>query len=624
MEFRKDINGLRAIAILGVLVFHFNHTLLPGGFAGVDVFFVISGFLMTKIIFSGCEKETFSLTKFYAARCRRIIPALLTLCVVLLIFGWFYLAPNDYRLLSLHSGTSLLFISNIIYWNEASYFAVDSFSKWLLHTWSLSVEWQFYLIYPLIVIFARNIFGLAKARSIVMCVLFVSFSLCLVLSPRWPSMSFYLIPTRAWEMIIGGVAYLYNFSLSQKQKKYTELAGLLLIVLSYTLFSNKDTWPSMLTTVPVLGALMVIIANNNNSFFTSNYFFQKIGSASYSIYLWHWPIVVLLYTNSMLNDYRYVISGMLASLVAGFFSYMIIENKSKSFNLKYILSCVALVIALFSSVWVTYGADVSARSLAQDKKAVYPTIYSPDKYFTQSMKDSFLEKCNFYDAVTNKAKEYIDHSCVEKKGIGGVFVWGDSHAQALGQGIRSVFKDLPFYQVASSSCKPGIIPDTETKGEVTISCDRSNKEALSSIANLHPDIVIMAQRAHHDLNDYDAIIQKLKEIRVKKIIIVGPITQYDIALPAVIAARHWNKSERMFADVALNRDFFQTDAKMQKKYNNSENVEYISLLNKLCKGDICLAKVDDNNTPIVWDYGHMTPEGSAYVSKMILKSAINE
>jgi len=622
VEFRKDINGLRAIAILGVLVFHFSHTLLPGGFAGVDVFFVISGFLMTKIIFSGCERDTFSLAKFYAARCKRIIPALLGLCAFLLLFGWFFLAPSDYRTLSLHSGSSLLFVSNIVYWNEASYFASDSLSKWLLHTWSLSVEWQFYLIYPLIVMLAKRLLGMSKARAVVMCVLLISLLSCIYLSSRWPSLSFYLIPTRAWEMMAGGIAYLYKFNLSKKQSKYTEWVGLILIVLSYAFLSDKNTWPGMLAMIPVLGALMIIVANNNNSIITGNYVFQKIGNASYSIYLWHWPIVVLLYTNSLLSDYRYIIGGMVVSMMAGFASYLIIESKSKSFNVKYVLSCMTLVIVLFSSVWTTYGADVGYRSIAQNKKAIYPTLYLPDNYLNKDMKESFREECNFYDSPNNRAKENIDSSCVERKGTGGVFVWGDSHAQALGQGIRSVFKSTPVYQVASSSCKPGIIPDTDTKGEVTIACDRSNKVALNAIENIHPDIVIMAQRADHDLNNYDAIVKKLKEIGIKKVIIVGPITQYDIALPAVIATRHWDKSERVFSDVSLNRNFFQTDSKMQQKYKGRSDVEYVSLLSKLCKGDVCLAKVDENNTPLVWDYGHLTPEGSAYVSENILKPYI--
>lgn len=145
MEFRKDINGLRAFAVIAVVLFHFNSAWSPGGFAGVDVFFVISGFLMTSIIFRGIEQNSFSVIKFYIARANRIIPALALLCFVLLVGGWFYLTPVEYKALGKHAASSVSFVSNFIYLTEAGYFAASSHEKWLLHTWSLSVEWQFYI-----------------------------------------------------------------------------------------------------------------------------------------------------------------------------------------------------------------------------------------------------------------------------------------------------------------------------------------------------------------------------------------------------------------------------------------------------------------------------------------------
>lgn len=140
MQFRKDINGLRAIAVIAVVLFHFNASWMPGGFAGVDVFFVISGFLMTRIIFRGIEQENFSILRFYVARANRIIPALAVLCVALLAFGWFYFTPMDYKVLGKHVGSSMGFLSNVVYWTESGYFDTSSLEKWLLHTWSLSVE----------------------------------------------------------------------------------------------------------------------------------------------------------------------------------------------------------------------------------------------------------------------------------------------------------------------------------------------------------------------------------------------------------------------------------------------------------------------------------------------------
>ena len=147
--FRHDINGLRAWAVMAVVLYHFGVPGFAGGFVGVDVFFVISGFLMTSIIISGLEQGRFSLWSFYLARARRIIPALLVLCISLLVLGWFWLPSADYKMLGTHAATALAFVSNLKFWREAGYFDAASHEKWLLHTWSLSVEWQFYILLPL-------------------------------------------------------------------------------------------------------------------------------------------------------------------------------------------------------------------------------------------------------------------------------------------------------------------------------------------------------------------------------------------------------------------------------------------------------------------------------------------
>lgn len=201
-SFRTDINGLRAWAVIAVIFYHFSIPGFGGGFVGVDIFFVISGYLMTRIIVLGMENEKFNLWTFYLSRARRIFPALLALCVSLLVFGWFYLSSVDYNELSKHVLTSILFISNIKFWREAGYFDAASHEKWLLHTWSLSVEWQFYLLLPLILItlwklrpnvrLLTTVIGLGLLTSLVLSVLATSWK---------PSAAFYLLPTRAWEML---------------------------------------------------------------------------------------------------------------------------------------------------------------------------------------------------------------------------------------------------------------------------------------------------------------------------------------------------------------------------------------------------------------------------------------
>lgn len=164
---------------------------------------------MIGIIFKGIEQKSFSITKFYIARANRIIPALAFLCLALLVFGWFSLTPIDYKLLAKHAISSISFISNIVYWSEAGYFDVSSHSKWLLHTWSLFVEWQFYIIYPLVLLFISRFCAFNVIKTLIVVGTIVGFLFSLFASFNWSSAAYFLLPTRAWEMMLGGVAYLF-------------------------------------------------------------------------------------------------------------------------------------------------------------------------------------------------------------------------------------------------------------------------------------------------------------------------------------------------------------------------------------------------------------------------------
>lgn len=324
MNFRSDINGLRAISVIAVVLFHFNPTWIAGGFAGVDIFFVISGFLMTGIIFRGLEANNFNLCKFYIARANRIIPPLAMLCAVLLVFGWFYLTPLDLKALGEHAASSMGFISNFTYWKESGYFDASSHEKWLLHTWSLSAEWQFYILYPIILLLLKRFFPLSTLKKFIVSLTVIGFLVSAFVTSKWPDPAYYLLPTRSWEMMMGGLAYLYPFKLDNKKSKRLEILGLLLIVLSFFLISESDPWPGYLAIFPVLGAFLVIQAERKDSIFTSNAVFNKLGRWSYSIYLWHWPIVVFIYYFSLSQQFIY--AGILLSILLGYLSNRYIES----------------------------------------------------------------------------------------------------------------------------------------------------------------------------------------------------------------------------------------------------------------------------------------------------------
>jgi peptidoglycan/LPS O-acetylase OafA/YrhL len=329
--FRSDLNGLRALAVVSVVLFHFQFPAFSGGFAGVDIFFVISGFLMTRIILSGLMAENFSLSQFYLARARRIVPALLVLCGCLLLIGWFWLPDTDYRRLATHAACSLVFVSNMRFLKEAGYFDVASHDKWLLHTWSLSVEWQFYLLFPLLLLLLWRSCGIRGSIRIMCALAGLSFAWSVYATTHSPSSAFYLLTSRAWEMLAGGLVWCLScrYQPSVVMSRVYALVGLGLIGLAILGFNNAMTWPGRLAAVPVLGAMGVLLAARPDSWWLSNPLSQWLGSSSYSIYLWHWPLVVLLVYGDLQTQPLAITLALSATLVLGYLSYRFIETPGR-------------------------------------------------------------------------------------------------------------------------------------------------------------------------------------------------------------------------------------------------------------------------------------------------------
>lgn len=333
--FRNDINGLRAYAVIAVVLYHFGIGFMPGGFVGVDVFFVLSGFLMTGIVLGGLEKKKFSLGQFYLGRARRIIPALAVLCVALLAFGWFWLAPSDYATLGKHSAGAMSFTSNFTFKDEEGYFDAPSQTKWLLHSWSLSVEWQFYLLYPLLLAgFARFVSRKpSHLNALLWLVGVASFIACVFVSPRNNAFAFYLLPTRAWEMVLGGLVYCYaaRLRLSMQASMGCESAGLALIVMSAIAFTTDLAWPGIYALVPAGGAALVLLATHQDSPFTSHRVLQAIGNWSYSIYLWHWPLAVGLGYFGHKGELPWILGAVAVSVLLGYGSYRWVEQPTRRY-----------------------------------------------------------------------------------------------------------------------------------------------------------------------------------------------------------------------------------------------------------------------------------------------------
>lgn len=413
--FRVDINGLRALAVIAVVLYHFGLPGITGGFIGVDVFFVISGYLMTQIIIGKLRNDRFILLDFYAARARRIIPALAALVTIMLAFGYFYLSPLDYKVLGKHAIASLSFTSNFIYWSEIDYFDTASHMKWLLHTWSLAVEWQFYILYPVLLI---ALYWIKSGRFLLraLWLLFiVSLGVSVGQSVYDNSGAFYLLPARGWEFLAGALVYLHPHQYGARLRKWP--IGEVLIIVSIIWYSADFNYPGAWPLLPVFGAAM-IISVNSTSLVLSNKIMQFLGTISYSLYLWHWPIFVgARYFQFELNVITLLVMFIL-SVALAYFSYFFVEARFRkssptvtqfSYVVRYIVALVIVTIPA-GAIWASQGMRDRSSGEVKQKIIANQSRLSDWQYPAEC---KFVDKfCEIGIARPVKA-----------------LFWGDSHIQ---------------------------------------------------------------------------------------------------------------------------------------------------------------------------------------------------
>lgn len=334
-RFRDDINGLRAIAVVAVILFHFQVPGFEGGYLGVDLFFVISGFLMMAILVRGLEGGQGArslLQGFYAARARRIVPALLVLVFALLVLGLAVLPTTHYQELAAHSLFALVFLSNLKFWQETGYFDLASQEKWLLHTWSLSVEWQFYLLLPLLLLAVWRLWP--RRDSLFYGVLglgALSFALSVVVTPSSPSSAFFLLHTRAWEFFVGSAVFLAGdkWGPGPKAREILGTGGIGLILMALVLFDSDTPWPGAAALLPVAGTALVLFGAVKDPAWARWRGTQWVGLRSYSLYLWHWPVVVALAFTEMSGSLLAVGLGILLAMILAELSYRFVEQPAR-------------------------------------------------------------------------------------------------------------------------------------------------------------------------------------------------------------------------------------------------------------------------------------------------------
>ncbi len=356
-KYRPDIDGLRAVAILSVVTFHAFPSLLKSGFIGVDIFFVISGFLISTIIFSSLERERFSLLEFYIRRIRRIFPALLLILFASLALGWFVLFPDEYKQLGKHTAASAGFIQNFILWRESGYFDNAAETKPLLHLWSVAVEVQFYIFWPLLLALVwKRHWSFLKITAAIAA---VSFAANIFLVYRHPSAAFYLPISRFWELMVGGVlAYvaLHRAHLISQYKNGQSALGFILILIAFPLLNKGSEFPGWWALLPTLGAFFIISAGPTawlNEKILGNKLMVWFGLISYPLYLWHWPLLSFLRVTEGDASILERLAALLIAVILAWLTYMFVE-KPVRLGTNALYQSIALLVAMSMLVAIGY------------------------------------------------------------------------------------------------------------------------------------------------------------------------------------------------------------------------------------------------------------------------------
>lgn len=489
MKYRSEIDGLRALAVLPVIFFHAGFEVFSGGYVGVDIFFVISGYLITTILLDDIENNRFSLVSFYERRARRILPALFFVMLVCIPFAWKLMLPNEMLDFSQSLAAVSLFISNVLFWRESGYFEATAEEKPLLHTWSLAVEEQYYVLFPIFLLLAWR-FG--KNRVFWTIVFLAAVSL-LISEWGWrnkPTANFYLLPTRVWELLAGSIAAFIVQKRGIGTNNVLSIAGLIAILIAIFVYDDSTPFPSFYAMVPVLGVVLLILFAGRKTWVArllSTRVFVGVGLISYSVYLWHQPIFAFARIRSMEVPSALLMAILsVLSLVIAVLSWRFIEAPFR--NKKIYSRRTIFIFSLIGCLsFITFG-------LAGDLTKGY-TARFPDSLVQKLNEANDPEKmltCHFlHSKISHEIRPECNKYLVNESAS--VLMIGDSHLGAVGLQIQQRLFSLGIGSHAVTGC--GYIRGLyHVEGRRSQYCSEYYKSILDYARNNNISDIIMIAR----------------------------------------------------------------------------------------------------------------------------------
>jgi len=647
-KYRADIDGLRAIAVLSVIFFHAGTKLFSGGYVGVDIFFVISGYLITSIIVREIENGDFSVAKFYERRFRRILPALTVVVIVSIIPGVLFLNSQQLYDFSQSIVASSLFSSNILFYLESGYFDGAIESKPLLHTWSLAVEEQYYIFFPLLMMLIAKKDPRKYAKWLIPLAL-ISFSLCVISMDFNPSGTFYLIPTRTWELLVGSLLAVNIFPEARNQyiRNYLSITGFLLTTFSIFFYSSETKFPGAAAAIPTIGAALIIYSGIGGKSFVGKLLSLKpivfIGLISYSLYLWHWPVIV--YTNHYLivELSNFEVSVMLFVIFSlSLFTWRYVETP---FRKKYLF---AKRRSLFNAS-ATVSVIIICIGFSMILTEGLPNRYNFGKNSNVVSDDSEWQHWGNCQNVRSKLKREKELCNIGVDGNEESFMfWGDSHAMALASAVDHSAKKfhLTGKIATESACPPLLFIERPNRH----SCDEFNQAVLQYISD-RPNIKIVILAARWalstngtrykrepglsvklvdlqlsgnsyltNINLFDIGLRRTIDSLIKlgkKVVLVGQVPEVGYDVPSVNYVTSITKREikslisptlSEYNERVKNIKLIFTTLKKEKNVKIIEPYEY------LCDREYC--NVIEGNNLLYRDDDHLSTYGSIYVSRI--------
>jgi peptidoglycan/LPS O-acetylase OafA/YrhL len=655
LKFRADIQGLRALAVLGIVVFHMNRSWLPGGFAGVDVFFVISGFLISRIILTECASGEFSLSRFYSRRAKRILPALLVVIGFVVAFGWRSIDPAEFREIGAHVMGNSYFTVNLWLLRQATegYFAPGAVSKPLLHLWSLSIEEQFYLVWAILML---AIFRLGKASigAVIAAILIASLANCVILTPVEPVAAFYLPWTRGWELALGAaLAYreVYLASALPYPSRATAdigaALGVALILGAYVFLSETQDFPGWRAIVPTAGCALVI-AHPGSTWATAalrHPVAAFFGLISYPLYLWHWPLFAFARgTPGILPTAPVMLAlGALAVALAAL-TYRLVERPlDRPFRKRRNAVAIGLVAALALTGLAgrqIYRADGFPGRFPPLVARIFAYTGGVRSPLASCLYDREQQQYPIAEQRERTARYFADRGClaIADRAKPTIMVVGDSHAAHLLEGLAALARGRAnLVALTATYCTPLIERVEIGAGEsATPRCQAINDFVFERIRAIKPDILVVGAYFDQYLRQRTFIypgyadelsksLRRLHDEGVRSIVVAGQVPLWSpwmrVLVGRDVLERGWAPE---YSTVGLEAGSLDVDRELKRR-DWGEGAAYVSQASSLCDSEGCRRLVGPSlpDDILSFDYGHYTVQGSLFAVRTMFAPAID-